>query len=121
MKATNHFINDTVITIYVMNKGDKVPRHIHAYEHTTVCLSGKTKVEVEGKPLFYMLPGQGDVYLPENVFHEVTALEDGTVAMHCFDKKYLGIKAYPPANFTPDNVRAGVLMEDGTIEYPDED
>ena len=121
MKAKNHIIEDVVLTIYYLDKGEKVARHKHDFIHTTCCLAGKSEVIIDEKPPFKMYPGEGSVSLPGGIFHEVTALQDNTILMHAFKKEYLGMKTYPLSNFTPDIIRPGVLLDDGTIEYPDED
>jgi quercetin dioxygenase-like cupin family protein len=117
MKATNHILYDTVITIYTLNKDESVPWHKHDFIHTTCCLNGKSKVIVDGFPPVSMYPGTADVYLPGGVYHEVMAMEDNTILMHCFKREYLGIKSTPESAFTPDMVNPGYLMDDGTIQY----
>lgn len=118
MKATNHVIYDNVTTIYYLNTGEKVDRHVHDFVHTTCCLAGESEVFVDGQKSFKMQPGQADISLPGGVPHEVVALKDNTILMHVFKREYLGVRSTPPSNITPDIVRPGVLMDDGTIEYP---
>jgi quercetin dioxygenase-like cupin family protein len=117
-----HYLYDSVISIYYMDAGDKIPRHIHPNEHTTACLAGETEVDIDDHPLFHMKPGEGSVPLPPKIYHEVRAMVDGTIVMHVMEKKNIPTQTtFPEPNYVPDEIRPGVLMDNGTIEYPDEE
>lgn len=81
---THTFTYDGVsIRIYHADKGQGIPMHTHQYSHATTCMSGSCKYTQEGKEMVadkYTKP----VNLIAGKFHEIEALEDGTVFVNVF-------------------------------------
>ena len=74
-----------VVNVYHANKGEGLPRHEHAYAHATFCAVGSCVVRKEGKKVVF------DKYTqPANLvageWHEIEALEDGTVFINVFSE-----------------------------------
>lgn len=73
----------TNLYIYHPNKGEGLPRHEHAYSHLTMCHAGSIIVRKEGRELI-MTKDTQPVNLVANEWHEIEALEDGTVFVNVF-------------------------------------
>ena len=71
------------INIFYANKGEGVPKHEHLYTHATICISGSMIIRKEGKELV-ITKESGAFNLKENEWHELEALEDGTVFENIF-------------------------------------
>ncbi len=69
--------------VYHANKGQGLPRHEHVYAHLTMCHAGSILVTKEGKSLT-MTKDTQPVNLVANEWHEIEALEDGTVFVNVF-------------------------------------
>jgi quercetin dioxygenase-like cupin family protein len=74
---------DTRLDIYHAIKGVGLPRHQHTYAHLTMCHAGSIIVRKEGKELV-MTKDTQPVNLVANEWHEIEALEDGTVFVNVF-------------------------------------
>jgi len=72
-----------IINIFHANKGEGLPRHEHNYAHASFCTAGKCVVRKENKQLI-MDKTTTPVNLLENEWHEIEALEDGTVFVNVF-------------------------------------
>ena len=72
-----------IINIYHANKGEGLPRHEHKYSHLTICHSGSCIVRKESRELV-MTKDTQPVNLVANEWHEIEALEDGTVFINVF-------------------------------------
>ena len=72
-----------VIRVYHANKGEGIPRHEHAYAHLTMCHAGRILVTKEGRSLEVTKDTQ-PVNLVAAEWHEIEALEDGTVFVNIF-------------------------------------
>lgn len=72
-----------VMHVYHCNKGQGLPRHEHKYAHLTVCHAGVAKVSNERRSLV-MTKDTQPVNLKANEWHEIEALEDGTVFVNVF-------------------------------------
>lgn len=72
-------------TLYVFHarKGEGLPRHEHIYAHLTMCHAGSCIVRKEGRELV-MTKDTQPVNLVANEWHEIEALEDGTVFVNVF-------------------------------------
>ena len=66
------------VNIYHANKGEGLPKHAHTYAHATMCHSGSCAVRKEGKEVIVTKETQ-PINLKEIEWHEIEALEDGTV------------------------------------------
>jgi quercetin dioxygenase-like cupin family protein len=72
-----------VLNIYHANKGEGLPRHEHLYAHLTMCHSGSCIVRKEKRELV-MTKDTIPVNLIAGEWHELEALEDGTVFVNVF-------------------------------------
>ena len=72
-----------VLNVFHVNVGEGLPRHEHAYSHLTMCHAGSCVVRKEGRELV-MTKDTQPVNLTANEWHEIEALEDGTVFVNVF-------------------------------------
>jgi hypothetical protein len=75
--------NGTTLNVYHSQKNWGLPRHEHIYSHVTMCHAGSIIVRKEGKELV-MTKSTQPVNLAANEWHEIEALEDGTVFVNVF-------------------------------------
>ena len=73
----------TIISVYHPNKGEGLPKHEHVYSHLTICAAGSIVVRKEGVE-HRMDKHSQPVNLKPNEWHEIEALEDGTVFINVF-------------------------------------
>jgi hypothetical protein len=71
------------LNVYHANKGQGLPSHSHAYSHLTICNAGSCAVRKEGKELI-MTKDTQPVNLLADGWHEIEALEEGTVFVNVF-------------------------------------
>ena len=71
------------IAIYHANKGEGLPKHSHSYSHLTVCHAGACVVRKDGRQMVVNKFTQ-PINLVADEWHEIEALEDGTVFMNVF-------------------------------------
>lgn len=71
------------LNVYHPAKGEGLPRHEHVYSHLTMCHAGSIIVRKEGRELV-MTKDTQPVNLVANEWHEIEALEDGTVFVNVF-------------------------------------
>lgn len=71
------------LNIYHANIGEGLPKHEHLYSHATMCHSGCCKVSLEGRHHIITKDSQ-PLNLLANEWHEIEALEDGTVFVNVF-------------------------------------
>ena len=71
------------IHVYHANKGEGLPKHEHAYAHLTMCTAGSCVIRKEGKEYIFNKDTQ-PANLVANEWHEIEALEDGTVFVNVF-------------------------------------
>lgn len=69
--------------VYHADRGQGLPRHSHAYAHLTMCHAGSCVVRKQGKELIMTKLTQ-PVNLLADGWHEIEALEDGTVFVNVF-------------------------------------
>jgi len=80
--------NATTVNVFHAAKGEGLPRHDHAYSHLTMCHAGSIIIRKESRELVMNKDTQ-PVNLVANEWHEIEALEDGTVFVNVFaDNKY---------------------------------
>lgn len=72
-----------VMNIYHADKDQGLPRHEHIYAHATFCAAGSCVVRKEGRE-FVMTKATQPVNLVADEWHEIEALEDGTVFINVF-------------------------------------
>ena len=73
----------TTLNIFHANKGEGLPRNDHIYSHLTMCHAGSCIVRKEGRELV-MTKDTQPVNLVAAEWHEIEALEDGTVFVNVF-------------------------------------
>jgi quercetin dioxygenase-like cupin family protein len=71
------------VNVYHADKGQGLPRHEHRYAHLTMCTAGSCVVRKEGKEVVVTKNTQ-PINLVANEWHEIEALEDGTVFINVF-------------------------------------
>jgi quercetin dioxygenase-like cupin family protein len=71
------------LNIFHVNKGEGLPRHEHLFAHATMCLHGSCALRKEGKEVV-MTKDTIPFNLVANEWHEIEALEDGTVFANMF-------------------------------------
>lgn len=78
--AIHHTVtfNGTTLNVFHANMGEGLPRHEHDYAHLTMCHAGSCIVRKEGRSLV-MTKDTKPVNLTAKEWHEIEALEDGTV------------------------------------------
>lgn len=75
--------NGTTLNVYHTDKGEGLPRHEHPYSHLTMCHAGRCIIRKEGRELV-MTKDTQPVNLIGTEWHEIEALEDGTVFVNVF-------------------------------------
>ena len=75
--------DEAQLKIYHANKGEGLPKHEHAYSHATMCNAGSCLVSLEGRN-YTINKDSKPLNLPANEWHEIEALEDGTVFVNVF-------------------------------------
>jgi hypothetical protein len=78
-----------VINVYHANKGEGLLRHEHIFSHLTVCHAGSCVIRKEGIEKIVDKNTQ-PINLRENEWHEIEALEDGTVFVNVFAESKSG-------------------------------
>lgn len=71
------------VRVYHANKGEGLPQHSHLYSHLTMCHAGICVVRKENRELT-MTKDTQPVNLVGSEWHEIEALEDGTVFVNVF-------------------------------------
>lgn len=71
------------VNVYHANKGEGLPRHEHAYAHLTICHAGRCVVRKE-KGQRIIDKNNMPLNLAANEWHEIEALENGTVFVNVF-------------------------------------
>jgi len=71
------------LNVYHANKGQGLPHHEHSFSHLVVCHSGSCLITKENKSLTMTKETQ-PVNLVANEWHEIEAIEDGTVFVTMF-------------------------------------
>ena len=80
----HHMIYDgAVLNIYHANKGEGLPKHNHEYAHATLCSAGSCYVR-NSKVEILMTKDTQPINLVAVDWHEIEALEDGTVFINVF-------------------------------------
>ena len=71
------------LNVYHANKGGGLAQHQHTYSHATMCNAGSCLVSLEGRSYTINKDSQ-PLNLPACEWHEIEALEDGTVFVNVF-------------------------------------
>jgi len=72
-----------VVNIFHANKGEGLPKHGHIYSHLTMCHAGSCVIRKEGIEKIVDKNTQ-PINLVANEWHEIEALENGTVFVNVF-------------------------------------
>ena len=76
------------LNVFHANKGEGLSRHEHEYSHLTMCHAGSCIIRKKGIEKIVDKNTQ-PINLKENEWHEIEALEDGTVFVNVFaENKY---------------------------------
>jgi len=83
--APSHSVtyDGAVLNVYHCDKGQGLPKHGHTYAHLTMCHAGSCIVRKEGRELV-MTKDTQPINLRANEWHEIQALENGTVFVNVF-------------------------------------
>ena len=71
------------LNVYHADKGQGLPKHEHDYSHATMCNAGSCLVSLKGRS-YTINKDSKPLNLPANEWHEIEALEDGTVFVNVF-------------------------------------
>jgi quercetin dioxygenase-like cupin family protein len=81
--AHSFTFDGVMLKVFHANKGEGLPSHEHEYAHATVCHAGKCAIRKENVYVEMTKESQ-PVTLVANQWHEIEALEDGTVFCNVF-------------------------------------
>lgn len=73
----------TINVFHVPVAGEGHPKHVHDYDHVTVVHAGKLLVTTPNVQ-FEMTKDSKPIVFPANEWHELEAIEDGTVFCNVF-------------------------------------
>jgi quercetin dioxygenase-like cupin family protein len=73
------------LNVYHANKGQGLPSHSHSYAHAIMCNAGLCLVSLEGRS-YTMTKDSQPLNLPAGEWHEIEAIEDGTVFVNVFSE-----------------------------------
>ena len=73
----------TINTFNIAKAGEGHPKHEHDYDHVTLVHAGKLKVTTPNV-VFEMTKDTKPILFPANEWHELEAMEDGTVFTNVF-------------------------------------
>ena len=71
------------LNVYHANIGEGLSKHQHGFSHATVCHAGSCLVSLEGRS-YTINKNSQPLNLPAAEWHEIEALEDGTVFVNVF-------------------------------------
>jgi quercetin dioxygenase-like cupin family protein len=71
------------LNVFHADKGRGLPKHSHDYSHAIVCHAGSCLVSLENRS-YTINKNSQPLNLPANEWHEIEALEDGTVFVNVF-------------------------------------
>lgn len=77
------FYDGAQLNVYHADKGQGLEKHQHNYAHATMCNSGSCLVSLEGRS-YTMDKNSKPLNLPAGEWHEIEALDDGTVFVNVF-------------------------------------
>ena len=71
------------LNVFHANRGEGIPMHTHEYSHATTCMAGSCKYTQDGVVVIATKDTQ-PINLVAGKYHEIEALEDGTVFVNVF-------------------------------------
>jgi len=75
--------NGTTVNVYHSKQGEGLPKHEHLFSHVTMCVAGSIIIRKEGVEKVFTKDSQ-PVNLVANEWHEIEALESGTIFINVF-------------------------------------
>jgi quercetin dioxygenase-like cupin family protein len=75
--------NGAQVNVYHANAGEGLPKHEHNYAHATMCNAGSCLVTLDGRN-YTINKKSKPLNLPAYEWHEIEALEEGTVFVNVF-------------------------------------
>lgn len=75
--------NGAIVSVFHALKGEGLPKHTHTYEHAFICNNGSCMIRKEGIEKICD-KYTGAINFKANEWHEIEALEDGTVFANIF-------------------------------------
>lgn len=88
MKTQSCTWNGVTAMVYHLHAGEKIGRHGHIIDHTTMVLAGAVMVREEGFPSFTMRPDSVTHVLIAGRQHEIEAIEAGTMVLNMIAGDY---------------------------------
>jgi quercetin dioxygenase-like cupin family protein len=77
------------IAVWHVNKGEGLSKHSHLFAHATFCCAGSCIVRKENREII-VTPLTQPLSLVANEWHEIEAIEDGTVFVNAWaSDKYI--------------------------------
>ena len=73
------------LNVYHADKGQGLPTHSHSYAHATMCNAGSCVIKLDGRS-YTMNKNSQPLNLLAGEWHEIEALEDGTVFVNVFSE-----------------------------------
>ena len=73
----------TQLKVFHASSGEGLPKHSHSFAHATMCNAGSCVIRLEGREHIINKNSQ-PLDMPANEWHEIEALEDGTVFVNVF-------------------------------------
>jgi quercetin dioxygenase-like cupin family protein len=84
LAPTHNFTYDGAqVNVYHADKRQGLSSHSHSYSHVTMCNAGSCLVSLEGRS-YTINKNSKPLNLPAAEWHEIEALEDGTVFVNIF-------------------------------------
>ena len=80
----NFTYGGATLNVFHANKGEGIPMHTHEYSHATTCMAGSCKYTQDGVEVIATKDTQ-PINLVAGKYHEIEALEDGTVFVNVFE------------------------------------
>jgi len=77
-----------IVNVYHADAGDGLPRHAHEYDHATICHAGECIIRKENLEM-KLTAATGPINLRGGEWHELEAIEDGTVFVNIFSEAKL--------------------------------
>jgi quercetin dioxygenase-like cupin family protein len=75
--------NGASLRVFHANTGEGLPKHEHTFDHLTMCHAGSCLIRKEGRERV-LTKSDNPINLVANEWHEIEALEDGTVFVNVF-------------------------------------
>lgn len=111
--------NNTTIQVYHAKIGEGLPKHEHIYSHLVFCHAGKIIIRKDGRSAEMTAESQ-PINLVANEWHEIKALEDGTIFVNTFDINSTGVSQTPGTISQPNYFGAIQHIAEGGLTQKDQ-